>query len=127
MTGRILTTLEAKRVQGIEKRFSRLKREKQRLFFDQKPICEIKHFGFMVVEPNGDQSFVSFDTYFLNSKLLQNENSNRYERICRCGSVFTITQAELDNIFKRNESNAESFVLGLECDTCSIVINVLII
>ena len=50
-----------------------------------------------------------------------------FERVCRCGSIYVITQTELGKVYEEWETNAESFVLALECDSCSIVLNVLVI
>jgi diphthamide biosynthesis protein 4 len=51
-----------------------------------------------------------------------------YTRRCRCGDSFSISQREINTLLTNIlSSNSDSLVVGLECNTCSIVINVLII
>ncbi|CAF0977132.1 unnamed protein product [Brachionus calyciflorus] len=57
--------------------------------------------------------------------------SNEYKRKCRCGSLYKIKDKDLYEFFNISNDgcsvSANSFVVGLECDTCSLVINVLVI
>lgn len=51
-----------------------------------------------------------------------------YERSCeRCGGSHSLTKSALDDIFKQDQDGCSSFIIEVECDTCSIVQNVLII
>ena len=56
-------------------------------------------------------------------------NDELYSRTCRCWGSQTVRKQDLDLIFKQqNEiSESDSFILALECDTCSLIVNVLII
>lgn len=52
-----------------------------------------------------------------------------YRRTCRCWGSQTIRRQDLDLIFKQQTeiSESDAFILALECDTCSLIVNVLII
>jgi diphthamide biosynthesis protein 4 len=72
----------------------------------------------------GDSSLLSLGTHFE-----LNEDQTAYVRACRCGSAHSLPVQQLTAIFRQNErgGQAESFVASLECDTCSIVVDVLVI
>ena len=74
--------------------------------------------------------------YFLLSKDFElNEKARVYARKCRCGSVYKINMNDINELLnshnshdeKRSSPMAESLVVNIECDTCSININVLVI
>ena len=81
-------------------------------------------------DQKGDSSLLSLGTHFE-----LNEDQTAYVRACRCGSVHSLPVQQLTAIFLQNErgaaeagaGQAESFVASLECDTCSIVVDVLVI
>ena len=53
-----------------------------------------------------------------------------YERACeRCGGVCALSKSALDAIFQQEQepNDCSAFVVEVECDTCSIVLNVLVI
>ncbi len=76
-----------------------------------------------VANRNDDSSLLTLANHFE-----LNEDQTLYMRECRCGSYTTISTNQVNDIFdKFNSSEAESFVIGLECDTCSIVVEVLVI
>lgn len=50
-----------------------------------------------------------------------------YQRICRCGSAHVLKCEDLNHLLKGFRDRPECLVVGLECDTCSITVNVLVI
>lgn len=61
-----------------------------------------------------------------------NSDSGEYTRKCRCGSIYNFNKKQINEILKNQsisnaDSNVDSFILGLECDSCSLIINILII
>ncbi|RNA23261.1 dnaJ -like protein [Brachionus plicatilis] len=58
-------------------------------------------------------------------------NSGEYTRSCRCGSIYRFNQKHLNEILIKQSNNSnsdsdsssvtvDSFILGLECDSCSL-------
>ena len=52
-----------------------------------------------------------------------------YLRRCRCGDYFRLNKIDINKILSDNSDDAlvETLIIALECNTCSIVLNVLII
>jgi DnaJ-class molecular chaperone len=59
------------------------------------------------------------------------ELSQVYTRRCRCGDVYSLTQQTLNTLLEEivhgQTDSPESLVVCLECNTCSIVVNLLVI
>lgn len=61
------------------------------------------------------------------------EENGRYKRACRCGSEYVIAEEMVTTILKEffehseKKDLKESLVVCLECDTCSLTLNVLLI
>jgi DnaJ family protein A protein 5 len=55
-----------------------------------------------------------------------------YTKRCRCGDYFSIKRENINSLLNENNNQdkvleVESLVIGVECNTCSIVLNVLLI
>lgn len=85
------------------------------------------------LSPDEDEFLLSLEKDFVHE-----ESSNVYSRPCRCGSTYSIDKqcitklleqisSELDKAKQDQGKLTESLVIVLECDTCSLTINVLII
>jgi diphthamide biosynthesis protein 4 len=62
----------------------------------------------------------------LNNDFEFDNSTKSYNYNCRCGSLYLIKSIDLNKILESFSSN-DSLILTLECDTCSMCINVLII
>ena len=69
--------------------------------------------------------------YFMLSKDFEfNEACRTYSRKCRCGSEYKVNMNDLNDVLRSQNDGSfrtESLVVGIECDTCSMNINVLIV
>lgn len=63
-------------------------------------------------------------------------NSMDYSRSCRCGSTYKFNQKQIREILLNQSNNSDSnsnsltvdsFIVCLECDSCSLLINILVI
>ena len=80
----------------------------------------------------------STNKFFMLNKDFELNNINQiYTKKCRCGSFYKIKVADLNRILESHQQipgnnslftlDAESLVINVECDTCSLNINVLTI
>ena len=59
-----------------------------------------------------------------------NAENNAYTKRCRCGDIFSIEKDYLSKFFSQAFNSPlknDSFILSLECGTCSLLANVLIL
>ena len=72
------------------------------------------------------------DFFLLNKDFELCIDNEFYTRKCRCGSVYKIRTKDLHDILATYQHDslaqlAESLIVAVECDTCSLTVNVLII
>jgi diphthamide biosynthesis protein 4 len=90
------------------------------------------------IELNDDDDESSSNKCFMLSKDFELNNVDQnYRKKCRCGSYYKINVKDLNRILESHQSltpqnsspsfTAESLVISVECDTCSLNINVLTI
>lgn len=65
-----------------------------------------------------------FSFYSLKTDFSFDYQQNTYFRECRCGDSYLISLSCLNNLL---ENNSEDLIVSIECSTCSLSINVLII
>ena len=83
-----------------------------------------------------------YNLYKLDKDFEFDQTEQTFTRSCRCGSFFVIKRQDLNSILEQEFSasgqesvvvdisasdQSSSFIVGLECDTCSLKLNVLII
>ena len=77
--------------------------------------------------------FEQNDNFFMLNKDFELIGAEFYSRKCRCGSAYKIFTKDLNSILASSSQHensaqlAESLVVYVECDTCSLAVNVLII
>lgn len=85
---------------------------------------------------NCDNTIENLFVLSLKTDFEYDSNLMEYSRSCRCGSFYRLNQKQINEILlnqsnysKSNSSSltVDSFILCLECDSCSLVINILII
>jgi diphthamide biosynthesis protein 4 len=83
-----------------------------------------------------DEDCLTKKCFMLNRDFELNDNNQIYEKKCRCGSNYKISVKDLNGILESHQKISinnspslvhESLVINVECDTCSLNINVLAI
>lgn len=87
------------------------------------------------LEANDEDCFTK-KCFMLNRDFELNDNNQIYTKKCRCGSYYKISVNDLNRILESHQQMSvnnspsliqESLVINVECDTCSLNINVLTI